>query len=60
MPEAESAFLTTDVTDITDARGSGMLGDQGTIRAIRVICGETIRKIGRKEAQKSQKRKRGD
>ena len=34
---SESAFLTTDVTDIRD---DWMLGNQRTIRAIRVICVE--------------------
>jgi hypothetical protein len=34
-----------------------MFGDQGDIRAIRVICGESGRKIGHQKHEKSQKRK---
>ena len=34
-----------------------MLGDQGTIRAFRVICDETVRRIGHNETEK---RRRGE
>jgi hypothetical protein len=36
-----------------------MLGDHGIIGAIRVICGESGRKIGYKKHEESQKRKLG-
>ena len=53
---SESAFLTTDVTDITD---DWMLGDQRTIRAIRVIRGENGSEDWLPKGAEGTKRRRG-